>query len=171
MPYKAGEICHIILCVSASNSHMFPWQVQVPDTAQANFLLAGSLRVHHGTARTGMDPCPSSARDSDCPCWGPLPVLRWHPAPSLGSWQRWWDGWKRTEGDCRWNAMVRGWMTELEASWQPWAHATAGACKRMSGILFPGLWQCCCVFLAQHRPQRPLDLNCGELLLFSSLNL
>lgn len=59
----------------------------------------------------------------------------------------------------------------FEASWQPWAHATAGACKRMSGILFSGVWQCCCVFLAQHRPQRPLDLSCGELLLFSSLNL
>lgn len=67
--------------------------------------------------------------------------------------------------------MVRGGMTEPEASWQPWAQGTAGACKRMSEILFPGVWQCCCVFFTQHRPQRPLDLSCGELLLFSSLNL
>lgn len=62
-------------------------------------------------------------------------------------------------------------MTELEASWQPWAHAAAGARKRMSGILFPSVWQRPCVFLAQHRPLRPLDLSWGELLLFSSLNL
>lgn len=83
-PYKAGEICHIILCVSARNSHMFPWQVQVPDTAQANFLLAGSLRVHHGTARTGMDPCLSSATGADCPCWGPLPVPQVTPSTQPG---------------------------------------------------------------------------------------
>lgn len=63
---------------------MFPWQVQVPDTAQANFLLAGPLRVYHGTARTGMDPCLSSASDADCPCWGPLPVAQVTPSTQSG---------------------------------------------------------------------------------------
>jgi len=138
----------------------------VPDLARANFLLAGSFGLYHGSARTGMDQCLSSTSDAACPCLGPGAGGSGdpqHPHTVPNS-----DGGKAGRGE---QAVVRWRMAEPEASWQPWAHAAAGACERMPGILFPSVWQSCCVFLAQHRSQRPLDLSCGEVLLLSSLNL
>lgn len=41
--------------------------MQVPDLARANFLLAGSLGLCHGSARAGMDWCLSNVNDGNCP--------------------------------------------------------------------------------------------------------
>lgn len=108
-PCKAREICHVICCVNASNNHMFPWHVQVPDLARANFLLAGSLGLYHGSARTGTDQCLSNASDAHCPCLGLLPVVQvtsstraWFPTAMVGRLEeesrvtagetQWWEG-------------------------------------------------------------------------------
>lgn len=148
-PWKPGAICRIIRCVNASNAHTFPWCVQVPDLARASFLLAGWFSLKDSSARAGSNQGVSNARDVKHPCWGPLPVAQvtpstrtWFPSAMVGRLE---EGSGAIAAEW-WNAVVWRRTAALEASWQLRAHGTAGACERISGILFPGIWQGCCVF-------------------------